>query len=169
MTLEELGSLLIRLSVAWLFLTGFWFDVRGFKSTEKETGLVFKWHTDLFATAGMVMMGAGGVSILFGIFPRLGALALVIFLIPASIIHFRSRDAASELKQKILDREAGDGPSKDDIEALGTLGFVGHFSSGLKNLALIGPTLYLVLAGGKFPMLIGLSADGTLRGLLFGN
>ena len=169
MTLEELGSLLIRISVAWLFLTGFWFDVRGFKSTEKETGLVFKWHTDFFATAGMVMMGVGAVSILFGIFPRLGALALVIFLVPASVIHFRSRDAAADLKQKILDHGAGDGPSKDDIDALGALGFVGHFSSGLKNLALIGPTLYLVLAGGKFPMLIGLSADGTLRGLLVGN
>ncbi len=169
MTLEELGSLLIRISVAWLFLTGFWYDVRAFKSTEKETRLLFKWHTDFFATAGMIIMGAGAVSILFGIFPRLGALALAIFLIPASVIHFRSRDAAADLKKKIFDRGVGDQPLKDDIEELGTLGSVGQFSSGLKNLALIGPTLYLVLAGGKFPMLIGLSADGTLRGLLVGN
>ena len=58
---------------------------------------------------------------------------------------------------------------KDDIDELGTLGSVGHYSSGLKNLALIGPMLYLVLAGGKFPMLIGLSADWTLQGLLVGN
>ncbi len=169
MTLEELGSLLIRISVAWLFLTGFWYDVRSFKSTEEETGLLFKWHTDFFATAGMILMGAGAVSILLGIFPRLGALALATFLIPASFIHFRSRDAAAELKKKVLDRGAADQSLKDDIDELGTLGSVGHYSSGLKNLALIGPMLYLVLAGGKFPIIIGLSGDWTLQGLLIGN
>jgi uncharacterized membrane protein YphA (DoxX/SURF4 family) len=141
MTLEELGSLLIRISVAWLFLTAAWYDTRGFKLIQQETGLLFKWRPGFFAAAGVMMMAAGAVSILFGIFPRLGALALAIFLVPA----------------------------KDDIEALATLGFLGNWSSGKKNLTLLGPTLYLVLAGGKFPMLIGFSADGTLQGLLVGN
>lgn len=171
MTLEELGSLLIRISVAWLFLTAAWYDTRGFKLIQKETGLLFKWRPGFFAAAGVMMMAAGAVSILFGIFPRLGALALAIFLVPATMIHYKDRDRAIELKEKILDSGAGQtNPAlKDDIEALATLGFLGNWSSGKKNLTLLGPTLYLVLAGGKFPMLIGFSADGTLQGLLVGN
>ena len=171
MTLEELGSLLIRISLAWLFLTAAWYDARGFKPIQKETGLLFKWHPAFFGAAGITMMAAGGVSILFGIFPRLGALALAIFLVPATMIHYKDRDIAAELKKRILGSGTGqtNPPLKDNIEALTALGFMGNWSSGKKNLALLGPTLYLVLAGGKFPMLIGFSADGTLQGLLVGN
>lgn len=170
MSLEELGSLLIRISIAWLFLTAAWYDARGFKPIQQETGLVFKWYPGFFAVAGVTMMAAGGLSILFGVFPRLGALALVIFLVPATMIHYKDRDLAAELKKKILGRKGGqiDPPLKNDIEALTALGFIGNWSCGKKNLTLLGPTLYLVLAGAKFPMLIGLSADGTLQGLLVG-
>jgi len=43
---------------------------------------------------------------------------------------------------------------------------IGHETSALKNLALIGPALYLVFAGARPPMLIGFGSDWRLDGLL---
>jgi len=63
MTLEELGSLLIRISVAWLFLIAAWYDTRGFKLIQQEIGLLFKWRPGFFAAAGVMMMAAGAISI----------------------------------------------------------------------------------------------------------
>ena len=51
------------------------------------------------------------------------------------------------------------------MQQLGELAWIGNFTSALKNLILIAPTLYLALAGVE-PMLVGFGADGTLRGLL---
>jgi len=75
MILEDLGSLLIRVALGWLFITGAWAsgkDKAGRDFTVSETALVFKWRPELFACLGSLMMGAGGLSMLFGVFPRLG-------------------------------------------------------------------------------------------------
>ena len=85
MILEEIGSLAIRVGLGWLFLTGAWAsckDKAGRDFTVAETALVFKWRPELFATLGILMLGAGGLSVLFGVFPRLGALTMTVFLVP---------------------------------------------------------------------------------------
>jgi len=168
MTLEEWGSLAIRIAVAWLFLSGSYYSLRDLKFTENETAHIFKWQTGLFAAAGVVMMLGGGLSILFGIFPRIGALALTIFLVPAAFIHFADRDLAMAMRNKLLGNKTvqSDPAVKDDVDKLGMMGFMGHHAAGLKTLSLIGSTLYLVLAGGRTPMLIGIGQDGSLQGFL---
>lgn len=169
MVLEEIGSLIIRLALAWLFLTGTWAsskDAAGRAFTVSETALVFKWHPALFATLGVLMMGLGGLSVLFGVLPRLGALALTVFLVPAAMIHFAKRDQAMALKAKIEPALANNPGADGALNLLTTTAVLGHFTAGVKTLALLGASLYLVIAGANEPLLIGLGADGTWQGFL---
>ncbi len=168
MTLEEWGSLAIRLAVAWLFLSGAYYSIRDLKFTENEASRIFNWQTNLFAIGGIAIMLGGGLSVLFGIFPRLGALALTIFLVPAAFIHFADGNLAMAIKTRLLGTTTvqSDPALRADVDELGMLGFMGHQGAGLKTLSQIGSTLYLVLAGASTPMLIGIGQDGSLRGLL---
>ncbi len=171
MILDDLGSLLIRVALGWLFLTGAWAsgkDKVGRDFTISETALVFKWRPELFAMLGILILGASGVSVLFGIFPRLGALAMTVFLVPAAMIHFAKRGQAVALQTQIepaLSEKAGAAP-RDALQMLTSNAVFGHFTAGIKTLSLLGATLYLVLAGGREPMLIGLGADGHWHGFL---
>jgi len=108
----------------------------------------------------------GGLSVLLGIFPRLGALVLRLFLIPAAMIHFRKARDAAALKDAILAGPAGkSGGARQSIAALGDSAVLGNFISALKNLSLMALTLYVALAGAE-PMLLGFGRDGQLQGLL---
>jgi len=167
MILEEIGSLAIRVGLGWLFLTGAWAsckDKAGRDFTVAETALVFKWRPELFATLGILMLGAGGLSVLFGVFPRLGALTMTVFLVPAAMIHFSKREQAMALQAEI--EPALRGKAEAALRLLTTTAVFGHFTAGIKTLSLLGPSLYLVLAGAREPMLIGLGADGHWHGFL---
>jgi uncharacterized membrane protein YphA (DoxX/SURF4 family) len=171
MILEDVGSLLIRVALGGLFIAGAWAsgkDQAGCDFTTSETALVFKWRPELFAIAGILMLGAGGLSVLFGIFPRLGALAMTVFLVPAAMIHFAKRGQAMALKGQIAPALPGksDTAARNALDALTASAVFGHFTAGLKTLCLLGPSLYLVLAGAREPMLIGLGPDGRLHGFL---
>jgi uncharacterized membrane protein YphA (DoxX/SURF4 family) len=171
MVWEDIGSALIRISLGWFFLAGAWTcgksaEARTF--TRGETALVFSSHTEFFALAGIFIMGAGGLSILLGVFPRLGALGLTIFLVPAAMIHLRRRDLAVEVRDKALNGgvASGDGAMRNALQDLGFSAEIGHQVAALKNFALLGPTLYLTLAGARPPMLIGFDPDWNLVGIL---
>lgn len=169
MALEEIGSLLIRVTIGLLFLISAFVcgkNAGARKAAAADTALVFPWRPDLFTLAGIVIMAAGGMSVLLGIFPRLGALALTLFLIPAAMIHFRKAREAAALKDRILAGPAGK-PSgaRQAVAALGDSAVIGNFTSALKNLTLMAPTLYLALAESE-PILIGFGPDGQWQGLL---
>jgi uncharacterized membrane protein YphA (DoxX/SURF4 family) len=171
MILEDLGSLVIRVALGWLFVTGAWAsgkDKAARDFTTSETALVFKWRPEIFACLGILMLALSGLSVLFGVFPRLGALIMTVFLVPAAMIHFAKRGQAEAFKDQIapvLSRESH-AEAKSALEALTANAVFGHFTAGLKTLCLLGPSLYLVLAGAREPMLIGLGADGHWHGLL---
>lgn len=171
MILEDAGSLLLRLAIGWLFLMGAWGSVKdqGARDfTTSETALVFKWHPRLFAYTGIAMMGLGGLSIVLGVFPRLGALVLTVFLFGGAMIHFAKRAQLAAYEQQIAPALTGDGAqqARETLRALTDAGIMGHFTAGLKNYALAGATAYLVLAGARAPMLIGVGPDGNWQGLL---
>lgn len=169
MGLEEIGSLLIRVTIGLLFLISAYVcskDAGARKAATADTALVFPWHSELFMLAGVALMAAGGLSVLLGIFPRLGALALTLFLIPAAMIHFRKAREAATLKDRILAGPAGkSSDGRQAVAALGDSAVIGNFTSALKNLNLMALTLYVALAGTE-PMLIGFGPDGQLQGLL---
>jgi uncharacterized membrane protein YphA (DoxX/SURF4 family) len=171
MIFEDIGSLAIRVALGWLFIAGAWASGRDKACrdfTTSETALVFKWRPELFALAGILMLGASGLSVLFGIFPRLGALAMTIFLVPAAMIHFAKRGQTMALKGQISTALRGKPGTTAEkaLDALTASAVFGHFTAGLKTLCLLGPTLYLVFAGAREPMLIGLGPNGQWQGIL---
>ena len=168
MSLEETGSLPIRVAIGLLFLISAFAcgkDAGAREAAAADTALVFPARPELFLLGGIAVMALGGLSVLLGIFPRLGAVALALFLVPAAMIHFRKAAQAEALKQAFLSEHGGSSAARTTVQQLGDLAWIGNFTSALKNLILIAPTLYLALAGVE-PMLVGLGADGTLRGLL---
>jgi uncharacterized membrane protein YphA (DoxX/SURF4 family) len=168
MILEDIGSLAVRVALGWLFLAGAWASSKDLGFTTAETALIFKRRPELFAIAGILMLGACGLSVLFGVLPRLGALGMAIFLVPAAMIHFAKRGQAMALEDKIEPALPGQSatPARDALGALTASAVFGHFTAGLKTLCLLGPALYLLLAGAREPMLIGLGADWHWHGLL---
>jgi putative oxidoreductase len=74
--------------------------------------------TGLFAVLAILFELGGGLSVLLGYFPRLGALALVLFLVPTTIVFHRDFSVAGQSVQ---------------------------FA---KNLAILGGLLAIVAAGG---------------------
>lgn len=166
MTLEQIGALIIRVTVGLLFVISAYVcskDSAARQGAIADTALVFPWRTELFTMAGVLLMLLGGLSVLLGIFPRLGALTLTLFLIPAAMIHFRKARQATALKDAMLAGPAG--AARESITALGDSAVLGNFTSALKNLTLMALTLYVALAGTE-PMLIGFGPDGQLQGLL---
>ena len=113
-------------------------DKAGRDFTVAETALVFKWRPELFATLGVLMLGLGGLSVLFGVFPRLGALAMAVFLVPAAMIHFAKRGQATALRDKIEPALRGRPDAEATLNLLTTTAVFGHFTAGIKTLALIG-------------------------------
>ncbi len=171
MVVGDVGALLLRLTAGALFLMGTWAsgktrEARDF--TTAETSLVFKTNPRLFAYLGIAMMSLGGLSIIFGVFPRTGALALTIFLVGGAAIHFAKCAQLTGYAKTIEPALAGDGagPARRALDELTQAGVLGHFVAGLKNYALTGATAYLVLTGCRAPMLIGFGPDGALQVLL---
>ena len=169
MALEQIGALIIRVTIGLLFVISAYVcskDAAARQGAIADTALVFPWRTELFTRAGVLLMLLGGLSVLLDIFPRLGALALTLFLIPAAMIHFRKARQAAALKDAMLAGPAGkSGGARASITALGESAVLGNFTSALKNLTLMALTLYVALAGAE-PMLIGFGPDGQLQGLL---
>jgi uncharacterized membrane protein YphA (DoxX/SURF4 family) len=167
--LEDIGSLLLRLTIGILFLMGAWASGKNrsaLRFTVGETALVFKAWPQVFAVIGIFIMGAGGLSVLFGGLPRLGALGLTIFLLFGGMIHLAKRAQAEAYKQALLPALGTNAAARGTLDELTTTAAIGHFVSALKNFALMGPTAYLVLAGAREPLLIGLDSDWQWAGLL---
>jgi uncharacterized membrane protein YphA (DoxX/SURF4 family) len=169
MGLEDIAALIIRVTIGLLFVVSAYAcskDAGARRGAMADTALVFPSRPELFTLAGVLLMLLGGLSVLLGIFPRLGALALTLFLIPAAMIHFRKARQAAALKDAILAGPAAKSSgARQSITALGESAVLGNFTSALKNLTLMPLTLYIALAGAE-PMLIGFGPDGQLQGLL---
>jgi uncharacterized membrane protein YphA (DoxX/SURF4 family) len=153
MALEEIAALIIRLTIGLLVVISAYVcskDAASRQGAIADTALVFPWRTELFTFAGVMLMLLGGLSVLLGIFPRLGAIALTLFLIPAAMIHFRK---ASQSR-----RPEGRHPRRAGRE-VGHRAGIRHcarrfrharqFQSALKNLTLMALTLYIALAGAE--------------------
>jgi len=140
----ELALLVLRLSEAWVFLYAAWQNTKNAQAwqwTVNETGLLFQSFPDptrktlalLCSIAGMFMMYGGGISVLFGIEPRLGGLAIAAFSFMGMRIHAIHRAEAWKAAQ------AGD--------PMGWSAYSAHIAAGLKNWGLAGAGLALTLVG----------------------
>jgi uncharacterized membrane protein YphA (DoxX/SURF4 family) len=134
----------LRLSIAWVFLFAAWKNTENEAAwtwTKIETGLLFsglapdarqKWAR-FAALIGVSMMYGGGVSVLLGVEPRLGGIALAIFSLLGMRIHAIRRDEAKAAG------EAGN--------AMGWSAYSAHVAAGLKNWTFVGAGVFFLLAG----------------------
>ena len=82
MAMEQLGSLIIRVTIGLLFVVSAYIcskDAKARKAAAADTALVFPWQPEWFTLAGVLWMLIGGLSVLLGIFPRFDALSLTLF------------------------------------------------------------------------------------------
>jgi uncharacterized membrane protein YphA (DoxX/SURF4 family) len=157
----DVGLLVLRVSLAYVFIYAAWKNsenAAAWKWTVNETALLFQKFPDdwkqtaawLCSLAGMIMMYGGGALVLLGIEPRLGGLVLALFSLLGMCIHQIRREEAHTAAL------AGD--------AMGWSAYSAHVAAGLKNWALAGAGVAVMLIGaGKY----GIGADyfGSITGL----
>jgi uncharacterized membrane protein YphA (DoxX/SURF4 family) len=138
--------LLLRLGVGGLFVYAAYLCTLSFDGTASDTALLVGERLKKpAAVVGILVMLLGGLSVLFDYRMRLGAAMLAGFLVGGTIIHRQLAISSFGLRDRI--NSAISGAPSSSVDSLAGLASVGHVSSGLKNLALLGVVLYLVFKG----------------------
>jgi uncharacterized membrane protein YphA (DoxX/SURF4 family) len=152
MTADDVAILILRLGVGGIYLYAAYQNTRFFKSyTVPETALLFK-HSSLAqnqafiklaAAVGLAVMYSGAGLIVLGVVARAGAILLAVFTAMGWLIY----------RQRWLEAQeyASTAPPEADPHgvAMGWSAYSGHFSSALKNLALICACLTIAVCGPK--------------------
>ena len=159
--LPDVGILSTRLGVAIVMLYAAWQNSKnaaGRQWTINNTALLFRFvpedrRRSLAAPAayvGLVMVWGGGISILLGLEPRLGAAALILFLSLGMLIHRVNRQDAMALGKAISDAAP---PVAAKANELAWSAFGAHLAAGLKNVSMIGINVLFLLDGtGRFTL-----------------
>jgi putative oxidoreductase len=116
--LASIGILLSRILLSGIFLFSGLSKIFAFAQSQAYMAEKGMHMTGLFLVLAILIEICGGLMVLLGVFPRLGALALVLFLIPVTAVFHRDFSAAGQ---------------------------AAHFA---KNMAIIGGLLAIVSAGG---------------------
>lgn len=116
--LSSAGLLVSRVLLSGIFLFSGSQKILHFAQTQGFMEAAGMRMTGLFLVLAILFELGGGISLLLGCYPRLGALALLLFLAPVTLVFHR---------------------------ALGDPGQAAHFA---KNIAIMGGLLAIVSAGG---------------------
>ena len=155
MDLNEIGMLILRLVVAYIYLHGV-FMIGSTKNRRvialSRTSILFRSiesnrHFHLLSKfafySALFLMSSGSLLILTGLSIKLGALMLIIFTIPAIVVHKRESVKSHTLSEKI--KKYSNSETHNDIEMLANFSHAGHRSSGNKNYMLLAVNIYLYL------------------------
>jgi len=136
MDLNEIGMLILRLAVAYIYLHGF-FMIGSTKNRRvialSRTSILFRSvesgrHFHLLSKfafySALFLMSSGSLLILTGISIKLGALMLIIFTIPAIVVHKRESVKSHTLSEKI--KKYSNAETHNDIEMLANFSHAGH-------------------------------------------
>ncbi len=153
--INDVALLILRLSVAYVFLHGAWMISRNQtvrKRSVKRTAILFDTSSFLnnmtvakiCAYIGFALMYLGSIGLILGLATRVSAAFLFIFTVPGIIVHLRERDQAIALVETVS-RSMGVA-DRDQTELLKWSAYAGHQSSANKNYALLGAALFFMLA-----------------------
>lgn len=153
--ISDIGMLILRIAVAYIYLHGFYM-IGSSKARRmigrQRTSILFRRLEDknyysllthFSHYSALFMMGMGSLLILTGFSIKLGALLLILFTIPAIIVHKRESVKSHTLAEKII--ESSNNQTHDDITLLANFSHAGHRSSGNKNYMLLAVNIYLFL------------------------
>lgn len=150
---QLIALMVLRIAYGGLFLYAGWQCVKNAGArqwTVDETRLLFKKHTRLLAMGGAGTMLIGGACVAAGVFPRIGAAGLLVFVLLGAKLHLIQRDRAMALRDDAIAKlptELAGGGHEPILQELAVAGSLGHFSSALKNFCLAGIALYFCIAG----------------------
>jgi len=97
--LSSIGLLASRILLSGIFLFSGTSKIFAFSQTQAYMAGKGMHMTGLFLVLSILIELCGGLSVLLGVFPRLGALALLLFLIPTTIVFHRDFSAAGQAVQ----------------------------------------------------------------------
>jgi len=153
--LNDVGLLVLRASVAYVYLHGAWMiaSTRERRRLTVERSTVLLEGTALagnlafgraLAAAATLFMLAGGLGLLLGMWTRLAALLLIAFTVPGIVVHLRELAQSVDLVARVAAHSGGE--PRDVLARLRWSAYAGHRSSANKNYALIGAALFLLLS-----------------------
>jgi uncharacterized membrane protein YphA (DoxX/SURF4 family) len=150
MELAPFAWLLFRATYSWVFLNAAWQCGKsraGIEWTIAESSILFGRMATVLGPLGILVMAFGGLSILLGAFAELGGIMLAMFLVPGTVIHLRKRREAASLAGNIRSRLEAGSPPMQSLDALTVLADLGHYSSAMKNISLLGPAVFFAVMG----------------------
>lgn len=135
--------LIMRLTVAWVFLTPVGGLISEWESTKTLTRLVSGVFVNFLSVLSIAMMVLGAISILFGIYAQIGGILLLVYSVFGVRVHFKLAKMATA-----LDLPDSCKPQGEEVfyeaKALAT---VGHVTSGQKNMIICAVSLAFVIMG----------------------
>lgn len=143
MNSNDIAWIVLRLAYAWVFLYPVPGLLKNWPGTVETTALLFKKLPEFFAAVSVLVMVVGGVSVLFGIYGRIGSAALLAFNLGGAVIHYRIAGQAGKM---LLSSEASPEDRKV-AETLALTASVGHTTSAWKNFVLAGVSFFFLLKG----------------------
>lgn len=150
----DLAILFLRLGIAFLYIYAAYMNSKDKVSLEwtiENTKPLFR-NTKIdgnstaikfFAYFGILIMYVGGVSVLLGIEPRVGAFLLLIFTVGGTVIHWQQKNDAREVAIR----------NSNNIEfaSIAWSAYAAHFANILKNICLILVLFFICMNGaGKY-------------------
>lgn len=87
--LSSAGLLVSRVLLSSIFIVSGTKKIFAFAATQAYMAGYGMKMTGLFLVVAILLELGGGLSVLFGYFPRLGALALIVFLVPTTLVFHR--------------------------------------------------------------------------------
>lgn len=150
-TAPDLGLLVLRLAIAWIFLWPLPGLLRDWSTTVQTTALVFPLPR-LVSVAGVLVMPLGAVSVGIGVYGRIGGAALAIFCVGGAFVH----RALAGQPAALIESLQLEGEARETAATAAQIGAVGHATSALKNWVVAAACLFITLAGtGKLSVLEG--------------
>ncbi|MCI0415617.1 DoxX family protein [bacterium] len=155
-SLYEFGWCILRIAIGYVYLYALYRNTRDPAARQwliDHTAYMFAKKPEpqrtqmakLFAIAGMLMMFLGGVSVLAGVEPRIGALLLFFFTAGGIYQHRLESVVAMDTAQRLNNQIPEN--LKADLATLQWSAFSGHFSSRLKNWGLCGVCAFIACSG----------------------
>jgi len=133
----------VRIALAWMFLVPLPGLLKDWQGTVNLSALLCKWNPRVLAIISVLIMLFGALSVLIGIFPRVGALGLCLYSLCGYRVHRQLARQAKAMANK-------------DNQPLVTLAQVGHVTSAQKNIVIAALAFFMVLQGVGPYMLINL-------------
>ena len=147
MTAAKVGETVFRVGFGVFFLLAGLGHLFGFQTTVDGAGILIRDEgmARVAAGAAVVLLLGGGLSVATGYRVRVGGALLVLFLVPATLIHVLVMEMAVNAAS-LLQAEAATA-AQQTIETLRGMAVQGHQANVMKNLVLMLAAVRFALCG----------------------